>query len=179
MSTAPLILVSATRLDADAFHRDSLLGRCLALPAHRGYQVEVAFANQRPLGAIYNEALAQADPASTIVFCHDDVWLGDQPLVAPLRAALDQFDIVGAAGNRRRQPGQLCWWLLPDGGSWDHEHLVGAIGHGQPRPNSSMGCSWPPRPVRCSRLAWRSIPACSSTSTTSISAVAPAPPGCG
>ena len=61
MSTAPLILVSATRLDADAFHRDSLLGRCLALPAHRDYQVEVAFANQRPLGAIYNEALAQAD----------------------------------------------------------------------------------------------------------------------
>jgi uncharacterized protein (TIGR03032 family) len=132
MTTAPLILVSATRLDADAFHRDSLLGRCLALPAHRDYQVEVAFANQQPLGAVYNSALAQADPASTIVFCHDDVWLGDQPLVAPLRAALDQFDIVGVAGNRRRQPGQLCWWLLPDAGSWDHEHLVGAIGHGQP-----------------------------------------------
>ena len=43
MSTAPLILVSATRLDADAFQRDSLLGRCLGCMATYSPQAEQGY----------------------------------------------------------------------------------------------------------------------------------------
>lgn len=128
----PLLLVAATRLEAEAFASESLLGRSLALPAHAGYRRHLAFANREPLALTYNRGLEQADDDSLVVFCHDDVWLGEAPLLPALREALERFDLVGVAGNARRSPGQQVWWRNPADGAWDHPHLVGHIRFGNP-----------------------------------------------
>jgi uncharacterized protein (TIGR03032 family) len=128
----PLTIVSASRLTAEAFPAESLLGRSLRLPAHQACDTRIHTANREPLGAIYNEALEQLHPESLVVFCHDDVWLGEACLRTPLLEALERFDLVGVAGSRRILPGQPTWWLQPDGRTWDHPHLLGEIRHGDP-----------------------------------------------
>jgi protein O-GlcNAc transferase len=127
-----LLLVAATRLEPEAFGHASLLGRSLALPAHHGLVSCLGFAHQEPLAHIYNRGLEQAHEEAIVVFCHDDVWLGEQPLGRPLAEALERFDLVGVAGNGRCCPGQPAWWLQADGSGWDHPHLVGRLQHGTP-----------------------------------------------
>jgi uncharacterized protein (TIGR03032 family) len=127
MSTPPPLLVSASLSDTEAFPHHTLLGRCLALPVHRPWQPRLALANGRPLAEHYNSVLDQADPQALLLFCHDDVWLGEQPLLPLLNEALATFDLVGVVGNRRRLPGQVHWWLRPGDHAWDHPQLVGAM----------------------------------------------------
>ena len=129
---APLLLVAATRLAEEAFWRDSLLGRSLLRPAHAGYERCLSFANDRALALSYNRGLEQASDDAVVVFCHDDVWLGEESLGPPLAQALACFDLVGVAGNRRRFEAQQAWWLQADGRSWDHPQLVGQLRHGTP-----------------------------------------------
>jgi protein O-GlcNAc transferase len=132
MSSAPLLIVAASRLEREAFAKHSLLGRSLALAVHAGYNHSLRFGNRRALAYHYNQALAQADAASIVVFCHDDVWLGEQPLGAALNEALQRFDLVGVAGRAHGPDAVQAWWLRPDGTGWDHPHLVGRIWHGTP-----------------------------------------------
>lgn len=129
---APLLLVAASRLDEDSFWSNSLLGRSLVQPAHAGLEHCLTLANRKPLAHAFNRGLEQADADSLVVFCHDDVWFGEAPLAPALTQALEQFDLVGVAGNRRCSPGQQGWWLNPADGSWDHPHLVGQLLHGSP-----------------------------------------------
>jgi len=131
-TSPPLVIVSASRVDAAAFPSSTLLGRCLQLEAHCSYDQRISTGNRQPLAAIYNQALEQLHPESLVVFCHDDVWLGEADLGPPLLAALGTFDLVGVAGSRRILPGQPTWWLQPDGRTWDHPHLLGEIHHGDP-----------------------------------------------
>jgi len=126
-SAPPPLLVSATRADAEAFPHVTLLGRSLQLPVHSGWQPQIRTSNRQPLGEVYNQAIAQADPASLLVFCHDDVWLGEDSLLQPLEQALQRFDLVGVAGNRHLLPGHSSWF------SFDPTNLVGAIHHGSPQ----------------------------------------------
>ncbi len=123
--------MAATRLE-EAFWADSLLGRSLTRPAHSSYGRCLSYANRRALACTYNCGLEQAADDALVVFCHDDVWLGEQPLVPPLTQALERFDLVGVAGNRRRLHGQQAWWLNADGTGWDHPQLVGVLRHGRP-----------------------------------------------
>ncbi len=129
-------LVSASRVSAEAFAEQTLLGRSLQLPAHHGWQLHLHHDNRQPLGRLYNQALAEADPDSLIVFCHDDVWLGEEPLPPALEEALQRFDLVGVAGNRRIKPGHSSWFMKPHGGGLDLPDLVGAIRHGTPEKNN-------------------------------------------
>lgn len=130
--SSPLLLAAATRLEPEAFHREALLGRSLAHPAHADLQLGLTFANRAPLAHTFNRALEEAAEDSLVVFCHDDVWLGEAPLAPVLLDALAHFDLVGVAGNSRRVAGQLAWWLNPTTGAWDHPHLVGHLRHGGP-----------------------------------------------
>ena len=133
MTSAPqLLIVAATRLGEDSFWRESLLGRSLARQAHAGYGHCITYANTSPLALAYNRGLNQASDASVVVFCHDDLWLGDEPLAPQLAVALERFDLVGVAGNRRRDAGAQAWWLKPDGSAWDWPNLVGGLCHGSP-----------------------------------------------
>jgi protein O-GlcNAc transferase len=128
----PLRLMAATRLDAETFARDTLLGRSLALHVHAGLEPCLSFNNNAPLAQTFNRGLAEADDDSLVVFCHDDLWLGEAPLQPALNEALTRFDLVGVAGNGRRVSLQQAWWLDPETGTWDHPHLVGQLRHGDP-----------------------------------------------
>ena len=147
---SPLTIVSASRTAAEDFDTTTLLGRSLCLPAHRTYQPWISTSNRKPLGEIYNRALEQLSPDSLVVFCHDDLWLGEVSLLPPLLEALEQFDLVGVAGNRRLTPGQPTWWLQPDGSTWVHPHLVGGIRHGDP--GASEAIRFGPSPAEASLL---------------------------
>jgi uncharacterized protein (TIGR03032 family) len=128
----PVTIVSASRCTAERFASDTLLGRSLSLPAHQSYQQQITCANRTALGTIYNAALDRAAPETILVFCHDDVWLGERGLLESLAAALQAFDLVGVAGNRRLPPGHSAWWWDPAVAGWDWPHLLGAIRHGSP-----------------------------------------------
>ena len=147
MAHTPITIVSASRLTAEAFPAESLLGRSLRLPAHQACDTRIHTANRDPLGAIYNEALEQLHPESLVVFCHDDVWLGEACLRTPLLEALERFDLVGVAGSRRILPEQPTWWLQPDGRTWDHPHLVGEIRHGDPGASEPIRFGASPAPA--------------------------------
>ena len=133
MTTPPLLLVAATRLEEEVFWADSLLGRSLVRPVHACYGRCLGYANRRALAHTYNRGLEQAADDALVVFCHDDLWLGELSLVPPLTEALEHFDLVGVAGNRRRLDGQRAWWLKVEGSGWDHPHLVGGLRHGTPK----------------------------------------------
>lgn len=91
----PLRLIAATRLDAEAFAQDTPLGRSLALPVHAELERCISFNNSAPLAHTLNRGLAEAHDDSLVVFCHDDLWLGDAPLEPALSDALSSFDLVG------------------------------------------------------------------------------------
>ena len=133
-----LTLVCATRTSLQDFPEQTLLGRCLPLLGQAmPFGLRLFADNQRPLGECYNEAIAQAADDDVLVFVHDDVRIDDWLLGVRLSHALGVFDVVGVVGNRRRQPGQLTWYLQPPQPNaqgtiealWDHEHLTGAIVH--------------------------------------------------
>ena len=125
-------LVSATRLEEAAFWSDTLLGRSLGQPQHRQLLARIHFANRQPLAVAYNAAIEAAPAKAVLLFCHDDLDLGPEPLAPQLEAGLLRFDLVGVAGNQRQQSGQLAWWLDPRSGSWDHPFLSGALRQGVP-----------------------------------------------
>lgn len=133
-----LVLVCATRVSQEAFAAQTQLGRCLPrLGEFMPFALRLYSGNSRPLGACYNAALDQASADDILVFMHDDVHIDDWMLGQRLTDALAHFDVVGVAGNRRCQPGQLAWYLQPpapdDKGRvqapWDSEYLSGSIVH--------------------------------------------------
>ena len=132
MPSPPLVVIAATRLEEDDFRRETLLGRSLERPSHSQYGRCISHAHHAPLADADNRGLEQAVDDTMVVFCHDDVWLGDDPLEPALTEALNHFDLVGVVGNSRRSPGQQAWWLNPADGSRDHPHVVGQIKHGSP-----------------------------------------------
>jgi predicted O-linked N-acetylglucosamine transferase (SPINDLY family) len=132
MSSELFQLVSATRLEEEAFWSDTLLGRSLGQPQHRQLVARISFANRQGLAVAYNAAIEAAPAKAVLVFCHDDLDLGPEPLAPQLEAALLRFDLVGVAGNQRHQSGQLAWCLDPRSGGWDHPYLSGALHHGAP-----------------------------------------------
>lgn len=134
-----LTFVSATRLGREAFEAQSPLSQSLQrLGQIATVRLRLFADNQRALGACYNEALDEAPAGACLVFVHDDVYIDDWFAGARVLQALERFDVVGVAGNTRRQPGQQTWYLQPgpvvDGlrspGGFDHPHLSGAIAHG-------------------------------------------------
>ena len=137
----PLIFVSATRLSQAEFEAQSPLARSLVrLGGSTPLRLRLFAQNQQALGQCYNQAIDEAPTGACLVFVHDDVYIDDWMAGARLLEALQRFDVVGVAGNTRRQPGQQTWYLQPgpvvqgvrSPGGFDHPFLSGAIGHGSP-----------------------------------------------
>ncbi|MBI3513558.1 MAG: hypothetical protein HY060_05760 [Proteobacteria bacterium] len=132
-------IVCATRQSAEAFHRETALGKSLAT-AYQGlpFLELVVFAdNAAGLPALYNRAIrdAAAKPA-VLVFVHDDVHLIDYYWPDRLYAALIDFPIVGLVGNRVRRPRQPSWCFQDEWFTWDSfENMSGFMGHGDVLPN--------------------------------------------
>lgn len=126
-----LIFVTATRWTQLEFEKRAPLSRSLG-PVHEVTPLELrVFANNtQALALSYNAVIDAAGPDDVLVFVHDDVVVDDWMLGWRLQEALLHFDVVGVAGNRRRQPEQTTWLMLPHTNQWDVAHASGAIMHG-------------------------------------------------
>jgi GT2 family glycosyltransferase len=141
MSAEKIRLVCATRLSNDAFFIQTALGRSVVLyqtiPVPGKIELRLFQSNTQGLSAVFNAAIeeARADPA-ILVFIHDDLFLCDFYWPHHLLAALQHFDVVGLAGNKRRVPGQPSWMYLDEQLTRDDfANFSGIIGHGDGFPN--------------------------------------------
>ncbi len=147
-----LTFVSATRLTRSEFEASSPLARSLrVLGQLTPLRLQLAAQNTRPLADVYNAAIQASSGDEILVFVHDDVAIDDWMTGARLPEALSMFDVVGVAGNRRRQPGQETWYLQPSRmvngkrceGPLDIDWLSGAVLHGPQTPSTAQQASSP------------------------------------
>ena len=127
-----LTIVTATRYSQQQFEQLSLLGPTLrAVHNLTPLRLRLFSQNEQSLPDCYNQAIDEADADDVLVFVHDDVAFDDWMLGWRLHEALLSFDVVGVAGNRRRQSQQMTWLMQPHSQTWDDTQLSGAIMHGQ------------------------------------------------
>jgi GT2 family glycosyltransferase len=106
--------VAATRQTREAFWDASALGISLKrIEADPRFAPRVAFENPLGLPEVYNARIEARDSEHDIlVFLHDDIWLDNFSICDQLVEALDEFDVVGVAGNRRRVPRAPGWCFI-------------------------------------------------------------------
>jgi GT2 family glycosyltransferase len=125
-------VVSATPADELSFGRKPL-GRALnEYYRHIPIDKKIYYANTRGLPTCYNEAIAESAGSDQIlIFVHDDVFFLDFYWMHHLVGALEQFDVVGVIGNKRRAPHQPLWNYLDEKFTRDDpRNYSGAIVHG-------------------------------------------------
>jgi hypothetical protein len=145
-------LVCATRQpDPDSFFSKTSLGRSMAYRYSKQPSVSISLYlnNKKGLPWAYNSAIdGEGNSEQILVFLHDDLQLIDFFWADELRVALDHFDVVGLAGNRRRTTRQPSWAFVDERMRWDKaENLSGHVRHGE-------GClarvsRYGPTPQRC------------------------------
>jgi GT2 family glycosyltransferase len=127
-------LVAATKLSEEKFWSESLLGRSLVECRNlNSLTWNISFENRRGLPWIYNRAIEDGVATDILICVHDDVWFADADWLEKVIKAVGYFDVVGVAGNTRRQPGQCTWAFNPSSKpvfDWDHPYLSGQISHG-------------------------------------------------
>ena len=127
-------LVVATKLREEAFWSQSLLGRSLEKwRDNDSLRWTISFENRRGLPWVYNRAIEEGAETDVLICVHDDVWIADADWLEKVIEALGQFDVVGVAGNTRRQPGQCTWAFIPSSRPefvWDHPYLSGQVSRG-------------------------------------------------
>jgi len=128
-------IISATRLSHGDFLAEAPLGASLKrLAFDKRIHARVAFENRTSLSEIYNLSIDYPKAAEILVFIHDDVWIDDHFFADRIIAGLQNFDVLGIAGNRRRLPRQPSWAFtgqLDDKFIWEaRENLSGAVAHG-------------------------------------------------
>jgi len=127
-------IVTATRRSPSEFESDTALGKSFNRLSHEAARlaVRVAPSNTRGLPSVYNEMLdGIPEDDSIVAFVHDDIWIDDYFLIQRVIEGLDQFDVIGLAGNRRRVPKQPTWHSAKMPFEWDQpEYLSGAVAHG-------------------------------------------------
>jgi len=140
-------LIVATRESREDFFVNTATGRSLAFNAPSFIDLRLYPNNTRGLSSIYNEVIMESknDPA-TLVFAHDDLHLLDFFWFFRVTDGLENFDIVGLAGNRRRVPRQPSWIFPDDNFKQDKpENLSGVVGHGRTFPPSDLSVFGLPR----------------------------------
>jgi GT2 family glycosyltransferase len=125
-------VVTATRRSPSEFQSHTALGKSLVRVVHDPrLVVRCAASNARGLPLVYNEMMDEIPGQSVIVFVHDDVWIDDYYMIQRVIEGLEQFDIIGLAGNRHRIPGQPAWHFANMQFAWDEpQYLSGLIAHG-------------------------------------------------
>ena len=149
-----LRIVSATRLNEKAFWLGSALGESLAaLRTDPRLSFDIAFENTAGLPQVYNARLRDAAASEAILFIHDDIWLDDPEWIEKVFTALQRYDVIGLAGNRRRVKRQPAWLYtkVENGRFWlDSDNLSGAVAHGKlPRGEVTY---FGPSPAACELL---------------------------
>lgn len=129
----PIRLVCATRKTQQDFMRETALGRSLSVHRYVEPPELLVFDNNTTgLPTLYNAAIEQAASSpAVLVFVHDDVSINDFFWMERIHEALEQFDVVGLAGNVRRVPRQPSWAFPTEALKWDDAaNLSGSVGHG-------------------------------------------------
>jgi len=126
-------VISATRHSEEMFWSKSALGLSLRrLLFDDKILPQISFNNKRGLPAIYNERIEAAETDSLLVFIHDDVWLDDYFFAQRVIDGLNQYDVIGVVGNRRRVSGQPAWAFINKNFVWDDKiNLTGIIAQGE------------------------------------------------
>lgn len=126
-------LVVATRETKEDFYSRTAMGRYLSLYNLPFVELHLQDQNSQGLPVTYNRAIeASRSSPAIMVFVHDDVQLCDFFWPDRIFDSLDQFQLVGLAGNKRRVPNQPSWAFLDTKLTWDFpENLSGAVGHGK------------------------------------------------
>ena len=126
-------IVSASRLGQSEFAAKAALGLSLRrLEFDNRLRASIAFANRAGLPDIFNSRIRAADAAEILAFMHDDVWIDDHFFADRVIEGLQHYDVIGAAGNRRRVPGQPAWAFVDSKLTWDERaNLSGSVAHGQ------------------------------------------------
>lgn len=140
-------VVVATREKKEDFFKVTATGRSLARHRHSPVELILYPENSAGLPSLYNRALrsCQDDPC-IIIFCHDDIHILDYFWDRRIADGLDQFDVVGLAGNKRRLPRQPSWAFKNDAFEWDSkENLSGMVGHGKSYPPANVSFYGPTR----------------------------------
>ena len=151
-------LVVATRKTESDFFENSATGQSLAFNRRdmgnfisfnttEPLELRLFPENTRGLPAVYNEAILEAQWDDIIrVFAHDDVYFLDYFWVNRVQQGLENFDLIGLAGNRRRVPRQPAWAFVDTDFTWDSpEHLSGIVGQGASFPPESLFMVGPTR----------------------------------
>jgi GT2 family glycosyltransferase len=152
----PIRIVCATRGSRQQFMDSTALGRSLKpysyIETAESVQLQLFENNALGLSAVYNAAIqfAHQNPA-ILVFVHDDVWLSDFFFHQRIYEALEKFDVIGLAGNRRRVQRQPTWASTTTEFQWDVGHLSGTIGHGKGLPTDAVSV-YGPAGVECKLL---------------------------
>jgi hypothetical protein len=125
--------VSATRLSEKDFWAKSALGGSLQrISGLKGWESHIAFSNASGLPEIYNEAIQSERKNDILIFVHDDVWIDDYFVLERISEGLQNFDLVGVAGNKRRVPFQPAWAFVDNSFTWDDSvNLSGSVAHGK------------------------------------------------
>ena len=140
-------LVIATRESESDFFEKTALGRSLSIYKYPFLEIRLFPNNTIGLPSLYNIAISESinDPA-ILVFIHDDVHILDYFWVSQMLDALEQFDVVGLAGNKRRVAKQPAWAFIDNKFTWDNsENLSGIVGHGKGFPPENLAIFGPPR----------------------------------
>ena len=128
---AAIRLVCATRQPTAAdFHNKTALGRSLAswYPNLPSVALQLFPANQEGLPFVYNKAIDRiTTPDEILVFLHDDLHLVDLFWANKLRQAVEHFNIIGLAGNRRRAKRQPSWVFVDERLTWDKSENSAAV----------------------------------------------------
>jgi hypothetical protein len=143
--------VSATRLNESDFWDSAPLAVHLRRSARdTRISVNVAFENAAGLPEVYNARIDAPDEADILVFIHDDVWIEDVFFIDRVVEGLKTFDVIGVAGNRRRQAFQPAWNVNPQTKRFDRDFASGVVAHG----DSPLGevRSFGPVPAQCQLL---------------------------
>lgn len=128
-----VVVVSASKLSESDFWAQSALGLSLQRLIQQGeiISTDVAFENAHGLPVIFNAALERAQDNDVLVFVHDDVWIDEYNFSQQVAAGLQQFDVIGVAGNKHRLPNQPAWCFVDQQFTWDEKsNLSGQVGHG-------------------------------------------------
>jgi hypothetical protein len=140
-------LIVATRASEADFYTKTATGRSLGFYKPPFLEVSLFSNNTEGLATVYNRAIRESreDPA-TLIFAHDDLYILDFYFFHRIREGLNNFSVIGLAGNRRRIPRQPSWAFIDTNFTWDaRENLSGVVGHGTGFPPSNLSIFGSPR----------------------------------
>ena len=141
MSVNQIRLVCATRETTEDFHAKTALGKSLAMYGfYPNVELRLFDRNTSGLPKIYNAAIAEAESSpAVLVFIHDDIHLCDFHWAYRIPEGLEQFHVIGLAGNKRRVGRQPSWAQIDDRFTWDaRENLSGIVGQGTGFPCANL-----------------------------------------